>query len=174
MAYPDLASAMRMLSESGADVDQPRSGFRTLARIFADYPGYLLFSVSSLENKTWLRRIFSTDPDRHPVNATKDMEGTRYCSTVVAGRSHLLCRSDDDLRASFQDHAAIIASGVGSSVNLCLRFDGRVVGSANFLGVPAAYGPATVDDLAVFAFPLALLVVHAARIDETNDRNRVT
>lgn len=172
MGYRRLASAMRLLSESGAHADQPQSSFRALARIFDERPGYLLFSISALESKTWLRRIFSTDPDRHQVNAIKDMDGTRYCSVVVHERSHLLCRSEEDLRASFQDHATIIASGVGSSVNLCLQFDGRVVGSANFLGAPAAYGPATLDDLADFACPLALLVALYTRIDETIDRNR--
>jgi hypothetical protein len=157
-----IETIMRMLSGAAASECQPDMSFASLARAFSIEPGYILFSVSRLENGTCLRRIFSTDIVRHPPDATKDMAGTGYCAAVIERRSHLLSMTPADLRANFQDHEAIIADGVGSALNLCLEYDGRVVGSANFLGAPGAYDPATLHYLTTFQFPLALLVAHAA------------
>ena len=151
---------MRKLSVAAASECQPDMSFACLAENFGIRPGYILFSVSRLENGTCLRRIFSTDPVRHPPNATKDMAGTGYCAAVIARRVHLLSQTQADLRANFQDHEAIIADGIGSAINLCVEYDGRVVGSANFLGGPDAYDRTTLHYLTTFLFPLALLIAH--------------
>lgn len=157
----DHRAALEYLSQEGSADGQPARSFAALAQFLRLTPGYLLFSVSRLEHDTWLRRLYSTDAIRHPPGAIKDMAGTGFCGAVVHRRSHLLCRNAADLCAAFQDHAAIIADGVGCAINLCLRYDGRVVGSANFLGHPGAYDSQTLAALSGFAFPLALLVVHS-------------
>jgi hypothetical protein len=90
------------------------------------------------------------------------MEGTGYCDAIVRRRSHLLSRDATDLRANFQDHDAMIADGIGCAINLCLQYDGQVVGSANLLSRPGDYGPDTLAHLSRFAFPLALLVAQSA------------
>jgi hypothetical protein len=158
----EIGAALDWLSRTGAAGGQPMRSFEALAQIFRLAPGYLLFSLSRLERDTWLRRIYSTDPVRHRPGATKDMEGTGYCDAIVRRRSHLLSRDATDLRANFQDHDAMIADGIGCAINLCLQYDGQVVGSANLLSRPGDYGPDTLAHLSRFAFPLALLVAQSA------------
>jgi hypothetical protein len=158
----EIGPALEWLSRTGAAGGQPLRSFEALAQIFQLAPGYLLFSLSRLERDTWLRRIYSTDPARHRPGATKDMEGTGYCEAVIRRHSHLLSRDAADLRVNFQDHDAMIADGIGCAINLCLQYDGRVVGSANLLSRSGDYGPDTLAHLAQFAFPLALLVAHSA------------
>lgn len=158
----ELGPALELLARTGATGGQPLRSFEALAQIFRLAPGYLLFSLSRLERDTWLRRIYSTDPKRHRPGATKDMKGTGYCDTVIRCRSHLLSRDAVDLRVNFQDHDAMVADGIGCAINLCLQYDGQVVGSANLLGRAGHYGPDTLAHLSQFAFPLALLVAQCA------------
>lgn len=150
--------ALGTLAIAASRPGQPVPSFDALAKLFLNHPGYLLFSVSALERGSWLRRIYSTDQARHPVGATKDMAGTGYHTALIQGRQHVLSQGAIGLQTTFQDHEAMLADGMGCAVNLCLQYNGKVVGSANFLGRGDTYDAQTRDDLARFALPLALLV----------------
>ncbi len=152
---------LHTLALAATEPGQPARSFDALARLFLRQPGYLLFSVSALERGTWLRRIYSTDPARHPVGATKDMAGTGYCQALIHRRQHVLSLGAVGLQATFQGHEAMVADGMGCAVNLCLQYDGKVVGSANILGSGDTYDAQTRDHLSGFTLPLSLLVALA-------------
>lgn len=151
-------SALDTLALAALQPGQPVRSFDALAKLFMHHPGYLLFSVSALERGTWLRRIYSTDESRHPVGATKNMAGTGYCSALIQARQHILSQGAIGLQATFQGHEAMLADGIGCAVNLCLQYDGKVVGSANILGRGDTYDLQTRDYLTQFVLPLSLLV----------------
>ncbi len=150
--------ALGTLALAAAQPGQPARSFDALAKLLLRYPGYLLFSVSALERGTILRRIYSTDQARHPLGATKDMAGTGYCATLIQKRQHVLSQGAIGLQATFQGHEAMLADGIGCALNLCLQYDGKVVGSANILGRGNAYDTHTADHLDPLVLPLSLLV----------------
>jgi GAF domain-containing protein len=86
-----------------------------------------------------VRRVYSNQPDAYPVGGFKTHRQTPWGRQVLAGGKPFIGRDADDIRWAFADHERIFSLGCESVLNMPVRYDGRVIGTANLLDVAGHY-----------------------------------
>ncbi len=86
------------------------------------------------------RRVFSSDPAHWPVGGWKPVSDTAWSRALLDDGRPWLCRDEAEIAATFPDAALILARGLGSSLNLPIRRDGKTLGALNLLHVAGHYG----------------------------------
>lgn len=146
MTLDDLASAL-------AAPGQPRVGLAALEAALASQIGHRLFTVLVLDAARGMnRRFHSSRPVEYPVGGFKPVQrGSDYHRTVIEAGEARFCRNREEIIQAFPDHAAILALGCESCVNMPIRWNGRTLGALNLLHVAGHYGPAQLPLLRLFA-----------------------
>jgi GAF domain-containing protein len=78
-----------------------------------------------------VERLYSSNQAAYPVGGRKQKRDTEWGRKVLEKHQVLVNAGDEDLRASFDDHALIISLGLHSCVNVPLVSEGRCVGTLN-------------------------------------------
>jgi hypothetical protein len=113
---------------------------RALCRDAQALLGHRLFTVMLHESALARnRRVFSSDPARWPVGGWKPVRDSAWSQRLFAEGLPFLCRTPSEIRATFPDHEAILALGLGSALNLPVRAAGRTLGALNLLHVEGHY-----------------------------------
>ncbi len=103
--------------------------------------GVRLFTVSAVTpSRTEVSRVYTTDAATYPVGGLKpagDLEAERAHGTSFYPDTASIVRV-------FPDHAVVTGLGLGTSINVPVIDDDRVIGSLNFLDAEGSYTPETV------------------------------
>lgn len=109
-------------------------GFTALQGFLALRPGFRLFTILRYEPRNALiRRAWTSEAEAYPVGGTKPVPDSRWTQTLLTEGKPFLCRTAEDIRATFFDHEVIARLGCASALNLPVSADGIVIGSLNLL-----------------------------------------
>jgi hypothetical protein len=114
---------------------------------------FLRFDLERFE----MERLYCTQPERYPIGARKPMRRGPWAQCVMDRGSVFIARGEEEMRATFGDHAALAAMGCTSSMCVPVRHCGRTLGTMNLNGVAGRYD----DSVATLAQPFATLAVPA-------------
>ena len=110
----------------------PQALFGAIEQVARRRLGAGLVTVMRLHaEEATVERIHSSNPAAYPVGGRKQKRDTEWGRKVLAQHQVLVNAGDEDLRASFDDHALIIGLGLHSCVNVPLVSQGRCVGTLN-------------------------------------------
>jgi GAF domain-containing protein len=104
-----------------------------------------------------VERLYSSNTAAYPVGGRKTKRDTAWGRKVLAEHQVLLSAGDEQLKASFDDHATIIGLGLHSCLNVPLVSEGKCVGTLNISRGQAQW---TADEIAL-ARALGLVALSA-------------
>lgn len=120
-----------------------------LERTLADFFGYSLFTVLAFSEHEGVTRLHSTNTDLHPLGERKKSPDAEYGRENIETPQpphratwiqHVVVNGDvwrgsvaEDLKAAFEDWEQLWEAGLGSVMNIPVRFDGVTIGSLNVL-----------------------------------------
>ena len=131
MLTPDQ---IRQLSEAAAEAGQPGPLLRALEAVAAATIAPSLFTVMLFdEPRMEVERLHSSNPAAYPPGGRKSKRETPWGEHVLAQRRVFVGEGEAAIRKSFDDHALILDLGLRSVVNVPVTFDGRCLGTLNFL-----------------------------------------
>ena len=110
----------------------PDALFAAIAQVAAQRVGAGLVTVMrhhAAEQE--VERLYSSNTQAYPVGGRKQKRDTEWGRKVLTQHQVLVNAGDEDLRASFDDHALITGLGLHSCVNVPLVSQGRCVGTLN-------------------------------------------
>lgn len=142
-------SALKALEEAARDgADFP--ALCALADKAADeLVGHRLFTVMLFHPEdVEVERIYSSNPKAYPPGGRKEKRDTEWGRQVLENGQCFIGENAADIRRAFADHDLIARLGLESVLNLPLKADGVVMGTANLLSGPGFYGDQHVARLA--------------------------
>jgi len=155
----DAVSASGAVVDALAGVDRVEA-FRALDRWTYPVLRQALCTVNRFDAESMtVVRLYSSDPASYPPGGSKQKRGTPWGEHVLVQRRVYVGEGADAIRASFDDHAAILALGLQSVINVPVVAGGQCLGTVNFLMREARIDPAHVSfarlaaQLAAPAFP---------------------
>ena len=128
---PHLRTAAAALAAPGP----PDVRFAVLQAEMAQAIGHLLFTVMRHDSATGRnRRAHTSDPAAYPVSGYKSVSWDHpWTRRVLVEGCPWIGRDAADIAWAYPDHEKIAAMGLGSAMNLPVRWDGRTLGTVNLL-----------------------------------------
>ena len=131
--------------ELSASADDPKLAFAAADVLASHVFGHRLFTVLRyIAAEAAVERLYSSNPTAYPVGGRKQKEGTRWGEIVLDRGEVYIARNETELREAFSDHALITSLGIGSIMNVPIRFRGVCIGTMNICGAFGQYGEADV------------------------------
>jgi hypothetical protein len=137
-----MTPLLPLLAEPG----QPETLYRALQEETQRLVGHKLFTLLYVDG-TDVARVWSSHPAEYPTSGRKTMGATPWGAHVLAGGRPYLGRDKAGIRWAFYDHALIESMGLGSVINLPVRYDGETIGTCNLLDVEHHYDEAALDKI---------------------------
>jgi hypothetical protein len=145
---PHLAA----LAMAQAEPDQPAATFRALDAALAAAVGHRLCTVQiHYPGGQEAERVHSNLPDHYPVGGRKRASTAPRMRELIEHGRPILVRTEEELRASYADHAGASSLGCGSAVNTPVRWMGRTLGQVNLMHEAGWYGEADLPLIRTFA-----------------------
>lgn len=135
-----------ILASSG----QPETLYRALDDATQALVGHRLFTLLYVDGDE-VARVYSSHPGQYPVSGRKRMGPTPWGAHVLDGRKPFVGRDAAAIRWAFFDAPLIESMGLGSVVNIPVRYDGAVIGTMNLLHAEFHYDDSHVPPLARLA-----------------------
>lgn len=149
------------LALAQAEPEQPLATFRALDAALAEAVGHRLCTMQVHYPGGEAERVYSNHPEHYPVGGRKRAsDAPRMRELMEHGRS-ILVRTEEELRASYPDHAGASALGCGSAVNTPVRWQGRTLGQVNLMNASGWYEEADllrIRAIVQYALPCFLLL----------------
>ena len=127
LAVREQTDALGALTAIGAAMDR-LIGSRMLTFLHFDLPRFDMV------------RLYCTLPERYAIGAHKQMRRGRWYDCLVERGMPFIASGDDEMRATFGDHAELAAIGVTSTLCTPVRYLGRTLGTMNLNGAAGRYG----------------------------------
>lgn len=151
-----LSEAALTLAEPG----QPGRLYQALQAAAQAAVGHKLFTLMVWYQATGeAERVFTSDPKAYPVGGRKALGDSPFGREVLGRQRPYLGRTKADIKWAFFDHELIYSLGLGSVLNIPVRYDGRLLGTMNLLHEEHWYRE---PDIAAM-LPFAALLVPAFR-----------
>ncbi len=128
------------LAQTIAEAEVPDQIFAAVADVAERYIGYKLFTVMTFDAETMrVKRLYSNKPDIYPLGGGKGKRDTKWGRHVLIEGRPFIGRTEEDIRANFNDHQVIFELGLKSVLNIPVRIYGRTIGTMNLLHEEAHY-----------------------------------
>ncbi len=148
----DAGTLLPLLAEPG----QPETLYRALEAETQRLVGHRLFTLLYVDGPD-VARVWSSHPAEYPTSGRKTMGETPWGAQVLRQGLPYLGADKAGIRWAFYDHALIESMGLGSVINLPVRYNGETIGTFNLLDVEHHYDQAALERV----LPLAPLLVAA-------------
>jgi hypothetical protein len=128
-------AALRSAAEALPLPDQPGPFLDALQAAMAGAIGHRLFTVMRHDPVAGRnRRVHTNDADAYPVSGFKPVNWEHPWTqrVLVEGRCWV-GQGPADIAWAYPDHEKIAAMGLGSAMNLPVRWNGRTLGTVNLL-----------------------------------------
>jgi hypothetical protein len=170
-AVASTVSVTRLLdiTKAAARPDQPQALCRAVGTLVGEIVGHRLYSISVfMPASRELERIYSSDEHTSPVGGRKLKQGTEWAESVLDQGETFLGPGRAEIRGAFDDHEKIFALGLGSIINVPLRWAGATVGTMNLVDREHRYGPEharAATSLGQFLLPVFLAQIRQAPVN---------
>jgi hypothetical protein len=158
---PDPRPHFARLALAQAEQEQPAATLAALDAALAAAVGHRLCTMQVHYPGGEAERVYSNLPVPYPVGGRKRASDAPRMRELMQHGRPILIRTEEELRASYADHAGATAIGCGSAMNTPVRWRGRTLGQINLMHQSGWY---TEDDLllvrsfAQFAVPAFLIL----------------
>ncbi|VFR27201.1 Bll5495 protein [plant metagenome] len=163
-ADPAFLDDVTPLSAACAHGDAPAL-FAELDRRMHRSLGHLLCTVNQLDaGALRLHRLYSSNPEAYPPGGSKAKAGTDWGRHVLLEQRVFVGEGEAAIAQSFDDHAAIVALGLRSVINVPVVLAGDCLGTVNFLMADARVTDAKIEAArwaALLALPGFVLAARA-------------
>ena len=153
-----MTDLLSLLAEPG----QPETLYRALQAETQRRVGHRLFTLLYVDGAD-VARVWSSHPAEYPTSGRKTMGATPWGAHVLAGGQPYLGTDRSGIRWAFPDHALIESMGLGSVINLPVRYDGQTIGTCNLLDVEHHYDQGKLEAIAGLAPLLVPAFLEARR-----------
>ena len=127
-ALNELARALR---QPASTVEQLARADAALQRVF----GHTHLTVNRYDAATdETSRVYSSAPEIYPLAGRKRRKTNGWSEQVIDRGEIHLANDLDAVKRTFDDHAAIVALGCASVLNIPVRWNGRTLGALNLMG----------------------------------------
>ncbi|MCQ4160087.1 GAF domain-containing protein [Roseomonas sp. GC11] len=147
-----MTDLLPLLAEPG----QPDTLYRALQDEVQRRVGHRLFTLLYVDGGD-VARVWSSHPAEYPTSGRKTMGETPWGAHVLKAGQPFLGRDKAAIRWAFYDHALIESMGLGSVINLPVRYNGETIGTCNMLDAEGHYDEAALARV----LPLAPLLIPA-------------
>lgn len=96
-------------------------------------------------------RLYSSDPATYPEAVTDPVASPAWADRVLHWGLPFVGHREEELATVFAHHERLTSLGLGSVVNMPLRWQGRVLGSLNMLDAPGRYAHLDIDVVRIIA-----------------------
>jgi GAF domain-containing protein len=121
---------------------QPAPLFQALQDATRAQIGHRLFTIMRHDAAAGRNaRIHSSHPLEYPVGGAKPLRPSAWTQQLLVEGRPFISENADAIRATFADHATILALGCESVLNLPVLWNGRVLGTVNLLHRTGHYVP---------------------------------
>ena len=153
MDRPDPLPALRDVAAALAAPGQPEAVFRALEAAMQQAIGHRLFTIMRHDPVAGRnRRVHSSDAAAYPVSGFKPVDWDHpWARRVLTEGRAWIGRDAGDIAWAYPDHEKIVSMGLGSAMNLPVRWNGRTLGSVNLLHAAGHFSEADAALGAVFA-----------------------
>jgi hypothetical protein len=152
---PDPLPNLARLALAQAEDTQPQATFQALDAALAAVVGHRLCTIQIHYQGGEAERVYSNMPQHYAVGGRKLASNAPRMQELMQHGKPILIRTEEELRASYPDHAGASALGCGSAMNTPVRWRGRTLGQVNLMHQAGWY---TEDDLPLVRSFAQLLV----------------
>ncbi|WP_109477114.1 GAF domain-containing protein [Paraburkholderia sp. C35] len=125
--------------------------YRAIDRALQRIAGHKLLTILTYDDAvTEAERLYSSD-ETYPVGARNLIASSTWADSVVRDGVAYVAHRVEDLRRVFDQHESLAALGLGSVVNLPVRWRGRTVGTLNMLAEEGRYVDLDIDAVRLVA-----------------------
>ncbi len=136
LALADLANLVHAMAEANG----PDQTLAVVADAANRYIGYKLITIMAFDAETMrVQRLYSSNPATYPLGGGKGKRDTEWSRHVLIEGRPYIGRTEEDIRANFDDHEVIFGLGLKSVLNIPVRIYGRTIGTMNMLHEAAFY-----------------------------------
>jgi hypothetical protein len=130
---PDPLPHLTRLALAQAEDNQPQATFKALDAALAAVVGHRLCTVQIHYQGGEAERVYSNVPQHYAVGGRKLASNAPRMRELMQHGRPILIRTEEELRASYPDHAGASALGCGSAMNTPVRWRGRTLGQVNLM-----------------------------------------
>jgi len=153
MTRPDPLPALRRAAAALATQGQPAVLFAALQDAMGEAIGHRLFTVMRHDAAAGRnRRAHTSDAAAYPVSGFKPVTWDHpWTRRVLVDGTAWIGSGPADIAWAYPDHEKIAAMGLGSAMNLPVRWNGRTLGTVNLLHDAGHFTAADAEIGMVFA-----------------------
>jgi hypothetical protein len=123
----------------------PAALFGAVDRYLQPLLGHTLCTVNRFDaERIAVVRLYSSDPKSYPPGGSKEKKGMPWGRHVLLERKVYVGEGETAIRESFDDHAAIVALGLKSVINVPVVLGDVCLGTLNLLMPAERVSPAMV------------------------------
>lgn len=142
--HPESADdgAYRALAEALRQTDQPKAVFEALSALYQARVGFEMLTIIRYDRARGVgRRVYSSNPDTHPIGGDKAIPDTEWTELVLNQHGIFVANRAEDFRDHYSDWRLLEEMGLRSGVNFPVVIRGRTVGSFNLTAGEGFYTP---------------------------------
>jgi len=130
LTLADLAGLARIMAEA----EGPEQIFTAIADAANRFIGYKLITIMAFDAETMrVQRLYSSNLTAYPLGDGKNKRDTEWARHVLIEGRPYIGRTEEDIRANFEDHEDILGLELESVLNIPVRIYGRTIGTMNML-----------------------------------------
>jgi len=153
MTRPDPLPFLATVAAASAGPGGAEAVFAALERAMGEAIGHRLFTImrhDPLARRN--RRVHTSDPAAYPVSGFKPVDWDHpWTRRVLTEGRPWIGRNAADIASAYPDHEKIVAMGLGSAMNVPVRWGGRTLGSVNLLHAESYFTEADSETGTIFA-----------------------
>lgn len=132
--------------------ERPHEVFRAVDGALQRMLGHRLLTILVYDDtRTRATRIYSSDAATYAEGAIDPVVSPVWADRVLRLGLPFVAYREDELASVFAHHERLALLGLGSVVNMPLRWQGRVLGTLNMLDAPERYAQIEVDVVRILA-----------------------
>jgi hypothetical protein len=146
---PDL---LRSIIVAGTDPEQPVATFAALNRALQQSVGHQLLTILTFDSMmTMATRLYSSRPDAYPAGVRNAVASEHWAKSVIRDGLPFVGHQASDLTSVFAEPERMAALGLGSVINMPVRWRGATVGTVNVLDAEGRYADVDLEDVRTMA-----------------------
>ncbi|PRX21617.1 hypothetical protein B0G75_1305 [Paraburkholderia sp. BL18I3N2] len=152
MMNANLLPELDSIATACSNARQPVAVFRALDLALQRIASHKLMTILTYDEAlTRSTRLYSSDPDAYPAGTSTKIASKSWAQSVIRDGIPYVGHRVQDLESVFNHHRKMAALGLGSVINMPIRWCGRTAGTLNMLHEEGRYIGVDLRIVKVFA-----------------------
>ena len=147
-----LHDELRMLEAACYSARDPHDVFDAVDASLQRVAGHRLLTILVYNDAfTIATRLYSSEPATYLVGVSDPVASNEWADVVLHHGLPYVGHREDDLATVFEHHERLALLGLGSVINMPIRWRGRVLGTLNMLDAQGCYAHLDIDVVKIIA-----------------------